>query len=110
MPRKPRTRAYHQWNADWYGQSAAAAAARGEGGRTTLLFEHALDFQLCALDLALREQSLIEEDLGAMYLKAARYAIACGRRQKARHLLRQLQGLALTPSQQEEALALQAEV
>ncbi len=73
--------------ADSYAESAERAKERGENGRYVRLFEHALNFEIDAINACLKEQPVDGESIHQLFLNAARYAKECGRQRKADYLL-----------------------
>jgi hypothetical protein len=79
--------AYEQRMADSFSDAADGALAEGERRRAIALYEHALNFQINAINLAVRLEGAIGESGLDRYKRAVIYAIKCGRHRKARRLL-----------------------
>jgi hypothetical protein len=57
--------------ADSYAESAERAKERGKNGRSIRLFDHALNFEIDAINEGLKEQPVDVERLRQLFLNAA---------------------------------------
>lgn len=95
---------YTQRNADSFAESARDARIRGETGRAVALYEHALHFQIDAINLSAANDIAEQDELLDLHMRAASYAVACGRQRKARHLLKLARTLGMSDAQEAAVL------
>src|SRR5437870_1616115 len=81
------------WWAQSFADSARNAAQAGETGRSIILYEVALNYEINAINLCRDQHPLDLPSIRDLYANAIQYAEACGRHRKAEHLTADLAAL-----------------